>query len=45
MIADLHWLIHQGHVVEYTDGRLETAKAPKPKPAPAPAAETAKTVV
>jgi len=45
VIADLHWLIHQGHVVEYTDGRLETAKAPKPKPAPAPAAETAKTVI
>jgi hypothetical protein len=30
VIADLHWLIHQGHVIEYTTGRLETAKAPKP---------------
>ena len=37
VITDLHWLIHQGHVIEFTDGRIETAKAPKPKPA-APAA-------
>lgn len=42
VIADLHWLIHQGHVIEFTDGRLETAKAPKPKPTPPPpAAKTA----
>jgi hypothetical protein len=34
VIADLHWLIHQGHVIEYTTGKLETAKAPKPRPAP-----------
>jgi hypothetical protein len=26
LIADLHWLIHQGHVLEFADGRLETAK-------------------
>jgi hypothetical protein len=32
LIADLHWLIHQGHVLEFTDGRLETAKKPAPKP-------------
>lgn len=32
IIADLHWLVHQGHVIEFTDGRMETAKAPKPKP-------------
>ncbi len=52
VIADLHWLIHQGHVIEFADGRLETAKKPVPRPpkpekkaaeaaaAPAPAAET-----
>ena len=39
IIADLHWLIHQGHVIEFADGRLETAKKPAPKPSkPAPAA-------
>lgn len=41
VITDLHWLIHQGHVIEFTDGRMETAKPPKPKPpppTPAPAA-------
>lgn len=32
VIADLHWLIHQGHVIEFADGRLETAKKPAPKP-------------
>jgi hypothetical protein len=32
LIADLHWLIHQGHVLEFADGRLETAKKPLPKP-------------
>jgi hypothetical protein len=32
VITDLHWLIHQGHVIEFTDGRMETAKQPKPKP-------------
>ncbi|MGH9726116.1 MAG: hypothetical protein ACRD41_13710, partial [Candidatus Acidiferrales bacterium] len=32
IIADLHWLIHQGHVLEFADGRLETAKKPLPKP-------------
>jgi hypothetical protein len=42
IIADLHWLIHQGHVIEFTDGRMETAKPPKPKPAPAPKTETPK---
>jgi hypothetical protein len=42
--ADLHWLIHQGHVIEFANGRLETAKKPKPKPVkpePRPAAEAA----
>ena len=48
IIVDLHWLIHQGHVLEFADGRMETAKKPAPKPvkqekkAPKPAeAETA----
>lgn len=33
--ADLHWLVHQGHVIEFATGILETAKRPLPKPAPA----------
>jgi hypothetical protein len=32
VIADLHWLIHQGHVIEFANGTLETAKRPTPKP-------------
>jgi hypothetical protein len=32
VISDLHWLIHQGHVIEFADGRLDTAKKPVPKP-------------
>lgn len=32
VIADLHWLIHQGHVIEFANGTLETAKKPIPKP-------------
>jgi hypothetical protein len=32
LIADLHWLIHQGHVLEFADGRMDTAKKPLPKP-------------
>ncbi len=34
LIADLHWLVHQGHVIEFANGRLETARKPKPRPAP-----------
>jgi hypothetical protein len=30
--ADLHWLIHQGHVIEFANGMLETAKKPAPRP-------------
>jgi hypothetical protein len=44
VISDLHWLIHQGHVIEFANGTLETAKKPvprPPKPAPAKAAEPA----
>ncbi|RME90849.1 MAG: hypothetical protein D6766_12685 [Verrucomicrobia bacterium] len=33
VITDLHWLIHQGHVIEFTNGRMELAK-PKQKPQP-----------
>lgn len=29
---DLHWLIHQGHVIEFANGIIETAKKPGPKP-------------
>jgi len=32
IISDLHWLVHQGHVIEFADGRLETAKKPAPRP-------------
>ena len=32
IIADLHWLIHQGHVIEFSNGALEVAKKPAPKP-------------
>jgi hypothetical protein len=32
--ADLHWLIHQGHVLEFANGVLEMAKKPLPKPQP-----------
>ncbi len=40
VIADLHWLVHQGHVIEFANGALETAKKPlprPPKPEPKPA--------
>ncbi|MCX6902418.1 MAG: hypothetical protein NTW03_02830, partial [Verrucomicrobia bacterium] len=43
VISDLHWLIHQGHVIEFADGLLETAKKPvirPPKPQVQPVAET-----
>jgi hypothetical protein len=32
VIADLHWLVHQGHVIEFANGVLETAKKPLPRP-------------
>lgn len=32
IISDLHWLVHQGHVMEFANGTLETAKKPQPKP-------------
>jgi hypothetical protein len=42
-MTDLHWLVHQGHVIEFANGILETAKKPAPrpvKPAPATPAES-----
>lgn len=36
IIGDLHWLIHQGHVIEFANGLMETAKKPAPKPQPTP---------
>jgi len=43
IIGDLHWLIHQGHVIEFAStGILETAKKPLPKP-PKPEPKTAST--
>ena len=42
VISDLHWLIHQGHVIEFANGVLECAKKPLPKPPkPAPKPESA----
>jgi hypothetical protein len=44
LASDLHWLIHEGHVIEFANGLLETAKKPLPKPAkPEKAAEPAAT--
>jgi hypothetical protein len=40
VIADLHWLVHQGHVIEFANGLLDTAKKPLPKP-PKPEKKTA----
>jgi hypothetical protein len=33
VLVDLHWLIHSGAVLEFADGRMETAKKPLPRPA------------
>ena len=32
LMVDLHWLVQQGHVIEFATGILETAKRPVPKP-------------
>jgi hypothetical protein len=39
VMTDLHWLIHQGHVIEFANGVLETAKKPLPRPPKPPKAE------
>jgi hypothetical protein len=44
LASDLHWLIHEGHVIEFANGVLETAKKPlvkPPKPEKAAAPTTA----
>lgn len=40
-VQDLLWLTHEGYVIEYADGRLESVPPPKnpPKPAPRPVEE------
>jgi hypothetical protein len=38
IVADLHWLVHEGHVIEFANGRLELAKKPAPRPIPLPRA-------
>jgi hypothetical protein len=32
LLADLHWVLHQGHVIEFSSGLMETAKRPLPRP-------------
>ena len=43
LISDLHWLVHQGHVMEFANGLLDTAKKPAPRP-PKPEAKAAAVV-
>jgi hypothetical protein len=40
VVSDLHWLVHEGHVIEFANGILETAKKPLPRP-PKPEAKPA----
>jgi hypothetical protein len=35
VINDLLWLTHEGYVIEYADGRLESVPQPKNPPSPA----------
>ena len=42
LIADLYWLIHQGHVIEFTTGRLELPPKKKRPAQPQPKPEEAK---
>ncbi|MBX3731025.1 MAG: hypothetical protein KF791_00370 [Verrucomicrobiae bacterium] len=44
VLGDLHWLIHQGHVIEFANGVLETARKPMPRPEPTPAAPVTRPV-
>ena len=43
VVEDILWLTHEGYVIEYADGRLESVPAPKnpPKPAAEATAEAA----
>lgn len=38
VLTDLHWLLHQGHVIEFANGVIELAKKPgvRPEGTPAP---------
>ena len=36
VLTDLHWLLHQGHVVELASGTMELAQKPNARPEPAP---------
>ena len=45
IIGDLHWLIHQGHVIEFANGILETAKKPVVRPPKTPKAVPSPTPV
>lgn len=42
VISDLHWLIHQGHVLEFANGKMETAKRPLPRPISKPVQQPVK---
>ena len=35
VLTDLHWLLHQGHVIEFATGTIELAKKPAQKSEPA----------
>lgn len=32
ILADIHWLIHQGHIIEFYTGKIYVAKKPRPRP-------------
>jgi hypothetical protein len=32
VMSDLHWLVHQGHVIDFSNGFLEVARKPPPRP-------------
>jgi len=38
VLSDLYWLLHQGHVIEFANGKMELAKKPLLRPEPAKAA-------
>lgn len=40
VLTDLHWLLHQGHVVELASGTMELAQKPVSRPEPAPGQST-----
>jgi len=35
VLSDLHWLLHQGHVIELASGSIEIAQKPSSRPEPA----------